>query len=1039
MKNQLHLITSLCFMFVVQLCLAQKEISGNVSDSSGHLPGVNVIIKGTSNGTQTDFDGNYSITGDIGDVISFSYVGKVTQELTIGYSSTINVIFEDDNQLEEVIVIAYGTSKKDAFTGSATQIKAEDISKRSVTNVISVLDGASAGVKLTPANGQPGSSPTIRIRGIGSVNASSNPLIIVDGVEFVGNFSSLNPNDIEKLTVLKDAASTSLYGSRAANGVILITTKKGKSGEEVFTLDVSQGINSRSIPEYERVNAEEYYPLMWEALRNGFSISGTTPQNDANQMASNQIFGNLLTNPFNVPNTEIVTTNGQLNPDAELLYPEDLNWQTPLLRGATRSNVNFSYSGGSEKTNFYSSLSYLKDEGYIIRSNFERITGRINVNSKFNDWLKTGLNVSATTSTSNNAADGSSVGLANPFRTTRLIAPIYPVYLHNPITGAYLLDESGNRQFDLGENRVGSSSGRHIIQETLLNKDKNKTTSLNARTYAEATFLKDFTFTFNAALDKRFFNNTIFENTIVGDGATDGRGGRDVIVNTTTNYNQLLKYNRDFGNHSLGVLLGHENFHTERNFLTGFRSGLVADGNDELINFTTTLDLDSNTRNLTREGYFSSVTYDFNDKYYLSGSYRRDGSSRFAKDSRWGQFYSVGASWRMDRESFIQKINWINTLKLRGSYGEVGNDDLGSFYISQALFGLGFNNQTEGGILFSAIGNKDLTWETNVQSDIALEFGLFNDRVSGTVEYYNRKSKDLLFEVPLPVSSGVDDFPDNIGDMTNKGLEVDLNIKIVDNDDFKWRFNINAATLKNEITKLPQEEIINGSKKLVVGGDIFAYWLRDWYGVDPKDGSGLYILDLEKGEVGDADVRTTDDGTVVTTNQNKAKFDFVGTATPDLFGAFSSDLTYKGIELGFTFTYQLGGETYDTNYSALMHSGDYGVALSRDILNRWQKPGDVTDVPRLDDNQVAAFGAGSDRWLVKSDYLALRTLRLGYNLPSFIIDKMGVRAAKLYITGENLFVINARKGLESGQNFNGTTQNRFSPSRNISLGFNLKF
>ncbi|WP_188112153.1 SusC/RagA family TonB-linked outer membrane protein [Aquimarina sp. RZ0] len=1026
--------------------IVQNAIKGVVTGDDGTpLPGVNVLVKGTNKGALTDFDGNYQIASSVGDILVFSYIGFETQEIIVSDTSTLDVILKPDvSALDEVVVVAYGTASKSSIVGSVAQINADDIAERPVTNVLTVLDGAAAGVKITPANGQPGASPNIRVRGFGSINASNNPLIVVDGVEFVGEFSSINTNDIANVTVLKDAASTSLYGSRAANGVVIITTKKGKKGKDTFTLDISQGVSTRSIGEYDRVGPSQYYELMWEALRNSLSISGSTPTVEANRLASEQIFDELGVNPFSVPNDQIVQTNGMLNPSANIRY-DDLDWQDPIIRTGYRSNLSFSYSGASDKTDYFTSLSYLEEDGYIINSNFERITGRININSQLKKYFKTGLNLSVASSQSNNANDGTTNSLVNPFRTTRFIAPIYPVFLRDTSTGEFILDENGDIQFDSSNSRIGSSSGRNVIQETILNKDSDKIFSVNARTYAEFKFLNDFTFTFNASLDKRFFNTTEFNNPIVGDGAPDGVIEKDDIVNTTINYNQLLRYNKNFDRHHLNILLGHESFDTERNFFTANRRGQIVDGNIELVNFTTTQDVSSNTRRLNREGYFGNVNYDFNNRYYISTSFRRDASSRFNKNNRWGNFFSLGASWRIDQEDFASNIDWISSLKLRASYGEVGNDnlldedDISDFYISQELFDLDFNNQLGGGILSATTGNPNISWETNIQSDVALEFGVFNNRISGIIEYYRRESKDLLFLVPIPSASGLDTRPDNIGDMVNNGLEFGLNFGIVDTENFSWNLAINAATISNEITALPQEEIIDGTKKLVVGGDIFAFWLRDWYGVDPTDGSALFILDPESGAIGDGDVRTTSDGTVVTTNQNKALFDFVGTAIPDVFGGFTNNFRYKKFDIGFTFTYQLGGETYDTNFANLMHSGEYGVALSTEALDRWQNPGDITDVPRLDANQTAAFGAASDRWLVKSDFLALRQVNVAYNFSNSLLENVGLSGAKIYMSGENIFVVNARKGLESGQRFNGTTSNRFTPSRVLSLGFNAIF
>ncbi|MFS4466894.1 TonB-dependent receptor [Maribacter sp. 2210JD10-5] len=1027
--------------------IIQDPITGTVLDQNGlPLPGATVLIKGTTRGVQTDFDGNFAIQAESSETLVFSYIGYATKEIQVGSKSTINVTLEEDAQaLEEVIVVAYGTSKKSDFTGSAVQISAEKIKDRPISNVVQALQGAAPGVNVSAASGQPGSTPNIQIRGNGSFSSSSEPLYVVDGVQFGGDLSSLNSNDIESLTVLKDAASTSLYGSRAANGVVLITTKKGRQGKSTANLTISQGITSRAIPEYERVNAEQYYPLLWEARRNALSISGTTPVADANQQASDEIFSILGVNPFNVPNNQIVLPNGQLNPAASLLYPDDLDWQEPLVRAGNRKNIDFSYSGGTEKSDFFASIGYLDDEGFIINSGFERITGRVNVNSQVTNWLKTGVNISASTAVSNNASDGTSNSFVNPFFTTRFIAPIYPVFEHDPVTGEFILDENGERIYDFrDDSRIGNTSGRHVVLETILNTDIRQTDNVSGRTFAEVKFLKDFTFTFNATLDKRFFYRERFQTPVVGDGNPAGRSLKTSSIQTTVNYNQLLNYNRDFGKHSIGALLGHENYDFKLELLTGTRQEIIADGNTELINFTTTTDLESFRRNLTREGYFSRLNYDFDDRYYVSASYRRDASSRFAENVRWGDFFSVGASWRIDTENFMNSVTWVNSLKLRASYGETGNDEIefdngvANFFPSQALFALGNNNAAEGGILASAAGNPDIKWETNIQKDVALEFGLFDNRVSGTIEYYERESTDLLFNVPLPTSAGLDEVPSNIGAWVNSGIEIDLNLAFIRTEDFSWNSNVNASTLKNEILRLPQEELINGSKKLVVGGDQYDFWLRDWFGVDPADGSALYILDPELGAVGDSDVRQIN-GTTVTTNQNKANFDFVGNATPDLFGAFTNTFNYKNFELGFTFTYQLGGETYDTTWGNLMDSGSAGDALSVDILRRWQQPGDITDVPRLDSNQINQFGAGSDRFLIDSDFLSLRQANIAYSFDRRIIEGIGLSGLRVFASGENLVLFNKRTGLDVVQNFQGTTSNRFTPSRVITLGLNVTF
>ena len=1031
-----------CMLFGVQLSIAQSTtIRGIIADRQGDpLIGATILVKGTTTGSITDVDGTYSIEVESTPAtLVFSYTGYSTQEVQVtAATTTLDVTMEESvGVLDEVIVVAYGTAKKGSFTGSATQINAEALEGRALTNVSAAIEGA-AGIQFSPGDGQPGASSGIRVRGFGSVNASSEPLYVVDGIIFSGSLSSINPNDVESITVLKDASSTALYGSKAANGVVMITTKGGRKDAEKLTLNISRGVTGRGIAEYDRIGAEEYYPIMWEAYRNSLSISGPTPESEANQMASDNIFGLLGMNPFNVANDQIVGTDGQLNPNAQLLYPDDLDWQEPLVRAGDRTNVDLSYQGATEKTSYFASMSFLDDKGWILNSDFQRVTGRINVNMQPKDWIRTGFNLSGATSESNQAADGGSTSFVNPFFSSRRIAPIYPVYLHDPVTGEFILDDAGNRIFDLGDDRVGNTNGRHVIQETLLNVDRDRITTLGARAFIDLYFLDGFKFTANASLDKRFFNNEDFDNPIVGDGNPAGRAGRDASTRTTVSYNQLLNYTRDFGRHSITGLVGHESFEYEFNWLTGFRTDIVADGNTELVNFTNTSNLNSFTNRYTTEGYLARLEYDLDDKYYLSGSFRRDGSSRFDEEVRWGNFWSVGGAWRIDQESFLQGISWISMLKARASYGEVGNDSnldnaSLSFFASQALFSLGNNNANEPGSLVSTLAAPSLAWESNQQTDVALEFALFNYRVSGSIEFYNRITDDLIFNVPLPLSSGIDDVNQNIGAMYNRGFEIDLGVDIIRTDDFTWRYNINASTIQNQFTQLPQEEIIRGSKKLVVGGSIYDYWLWDWYGVDPTDGAALYILDDEV-DPSASEVRTAADGTLVTTNQNKAKFDFVGTAVPDVFGSFNSGFTYKDFRLGVLFTYQIGGQTYDTNYAGLMSSGNYGNAAHTDILKRWQQPGDITDVPRLDVSQTAAFGAGSDRWLVSSSYIALRQINLSYDLPALTAKSIGMQSLRVYANGENVFFSTQRRGLYVNQNFNGTTQNVFTPSRVLTFG-----
>lgn len=1053
MRLKFTFILTMMMLFCLQFSFAQERaISGVVTDGSGAVPGVNVIVKGTKNSAQTDLDGKYALKAKTGDVLVFSYMGMQDFVATVGNSSVVNAKMQEAGKdLDEVVVVAYGKAKKASYTGSAKQIKSEQLENRPLTNALSVLEGSTSGVQIQSSAGQPGAAPEVRIRGFSSINGSNTPLYIVDGVPYAGDISSLNSSDIESLTVLKDASSTSLYGSKAANGVIIITTKTGKSAKDKFSLNMSTGMTSRSIKDYKRVNALDYYPLEWEAIRNSRPMANQTQIDAANSYASLRVPVVLVNNPFNVPANSIVGTDGKLNPDAKLLYPEDLDWSKYLERAGVRKNVDFSYQGKSEKSNYFASLGYLNEEGYIQKSGFERTTGRLNLNTSLKEWFKTGVNISAALTNSKLGIDGveNTSSFKNPFMSIRTMGPIYPVFDHTA-DGDYVLDAYGNRVYSTTR-ASGAANGRNVVYETLNDTDVVKGLALSARTFFEISFSKDLKFTTNASIDKTYSNRTYSYNTLIGDGAPTGLMGKDDKILTGITYNQLLNYSKKICNHSITALLGHESFDYERNWTSSSKSGQVAPEIIEFVNYATTTGLTSYTRNYATESFFSRVGYDYNDKYIFSASLRRDGSSKFAE--KWGNFWSFGGAWVISKENFLKENVWINDLKLRASIGEVGNDshiisdrnDAGSvinglnYYVSQNTYSLGSDNGAEGGVLIYAAGAPNLKWEVNTQRDIALEFGLFKNRLKGSVEYYNRNTDGLIFAVPNPLSSGLDNRMENIGSMVNKGIEVSLDGILLKAKDFSWSLNVNASTINNKITKLPQGEIIDGTKKLSVGHSIYDYWLRDWYGVDPADGYALYVADPKFVNSTDTTIRVVN-GVNVTTDQNKALYHYAGSAIPDLFGSFGNTFKYKGLQLDVVCTYQIGGQMYDTNYRTLMQTGNnYGSAFSTDILQRWQKPGDITDVPRLDINRNTQASADSDRWLKGSDYLSLRQINLSYKMPSEFISKLEIDNASVYVNGENLLLFTKRQGMDPTQTFNGTTQNRYIPSRVITLGLNLNF
>lgn len=1034
---------------VLVLCtelLAQtRTISGRVTDAQGEgVPNASVTVKGTTLGTTTSVDGAFTLSVPAAArTLVITSTGMTPVETSISGRSEINVnMVTVASDLDEVVVVAYGTQKRESITGAISKIGTEQLEDRRVSNVSQALAGAAPGISATSGSGQPGSGAAIRIRGFGSINASSSPLYVVDGFPYEGFIGDLNVNDIESISLLKDASSSALYGARAANGVVVITTKKGKKATPKISFVATSGFSQRGVAEYDRVGTNDYYPIMWQALKNSlvYPVSGTPlSESAAATQASATIGAQLIYNPYNVPRNSVVGVDGKLNPNASLLY-NDFDWYEPLSKNGPRQDVSLSMSAKQDQTDYYVSLNYVSDKGFVLNSDFERIAGRINLNSQVKPWLKTGLNISGILATTNNAATGSSNTFVNPFNTARNMGPIYPVHAYDS-TGNPVLDINGVHLYDYGvhpgsKNRpLGASPGRHVIYETELNEDINSRNSIVGRTYLETKFLKDFTFRVNLGLDLNNDRRKRFQNPIVGDGATpNGRATRNSNEYRNVTLNQLLNYNKTFNVHDIGVLVGHESQKVDQNTFSGSRTGQIVEGNLEPVNFVTLEDITGQYDILTREAYLSRINYGYNKKYFVDLSYRRDASSRFAKDSRWGNFYSAGVSWFISRETFFNNNGWLSDLKLRAAYGTVGNDQLDTYYEYQALYALGFNNTTEPGAIATKLSNPDLTWEVNKQLSFGIDFGLFKNRITGNIELFDRGSSELLFDVPQGLTSIVTTRTQNIGSMSNKGIEVQLNADIVKSRDFKWDITINATTLENKITKLPDgQPITTGTKRYEEGRDLYAFYLRQWFGVDPTDGAGLYIADTGV----TTDLRVVK-GVTVTTNSSNAKYDYSGSAIPKVFGSFTNTFGFKGVGLSFLLNYQIGGKFYDAVYASLL-TPNYGASLHTDVLKSWQAPGDNSDIPRFDITSSTRFNQQSNRFLIDASYLNIRNMTLSYSFNRVLLDKLKVDQFKFYISGENLYISSKRKGLNPAESFNGTNSNVYVPNRILNFGINVTF
>jgi TonB-linked SusC/RagA family outer membrane protein len=1065
MKRFAVILGLLVFCCLAQVNAQTRQITGTVTSSEDGMPfpGVSVTVKGTTVGISTDLNGKYTLNVPTNaTTLVFSFIGFKTKEVEITGNVIDAVIDPDTQELEEVVVVAYGTATKSSFTGSASTVKAEKLEKIQTSSVSKALEGVAAGVQVVSSSGQPGEDATIRIRGIGSVNASSAPLYVVDGVPYGGNISAINPSDIENISILKDAAANSLYGSRAANGVIMITTKKGTKGASKVTFESRVGVNSRGVSEYDMVkDPGKFYELSWEALRNQslYTIQGLLPADVtqanldiANQFATDGLIAGVgYYNNYDVADNQVVLTDGKLNPAANLTYND--SWHDEMFATSVRQEYQLSFSGGSEKTTHYVSFGYLNDKGYVTRSNFERLSTRANLDYQVYEWLKVGNSFAYSRETQNFPTSSGSA-YVNMFMFTRNIPVIYPVYLRD-VNGNYVYNAKNERIYDFGQSPIFSATGDTLgqyarkygsnvnpVASTALDIRENIYEVISMRPYVEVRFLKDFKFTTNLSIDSRNYNGTDYQNPIYGSGASvQGRGNKYQTQYLVSTFNQLLTWNKSFNEHSFEVLAGHESFMTKYDYLYGRKEKFFIPDIPELNNAVILAGAESYRTETRQESYLSRVTYNYASKYFLSASYRRDGSSRFHPDHRWGGFWSVGGAWLIGKEEFMQGVSFVNDLKLKASYGINGNNGLLDnagyqvYFPYQDLFEV-TNVNDEIAITQVYKGNKEITWEKSKNLNIGIEGKLFG-KLWVELDYFNKFTEDLLFNQPLPPSSGFSYFPNNVGNMVNKGVEGLLSFDIVNQKDFNWNISINFTHYTNELTSLP--DYINnnplgglpvGDKILMEGGGIYDFFLEEYLGVDPATGRAIYYLKSPT---------TGNDSTTLTTNNLTRKV--MGTAIPDLYGGISTSINYKGFDFSLGLSYQIGGLVYDGSYQGLMSGSSElgGNNLHVDALNRWTPGNTSTDVPLL----LVGYQAGnnrSDRYLTDASFFNVRNVSLGYTIPiKKWVPTAPITSMRIYAVGDNLYLWSKRKGMDPRQSIAGSAGNNYSPIRTISGGLSLTF
>ncbi len=1043
----------LTYIFIsIGLVTAQNQrVTGIVVSEEDGQPiiGASVSVKGASVGAISDIDGKFSISNvpSSAKTLVISYIGMVTQEVAI--KQNVKIVLKSNAQVtDEVVVVAYGTAKKSSFTGSAQVIKNDQIEKRVVANVSKALDGVVAGVQSTAGSGQPGSGASVVIRGFGSINASNNPLYVVDGIPFDGNISSINPNDIESMTVLKDASAGALYGARGANGVVMITTKRGKNeGDKIdVNLKANWGVTSRSLKRYNTVNEKEYLELAFEAYKNELiNTNGVAPSVAGTQALAKMAGGegilgvNEEYNPYDSPIAQLIDpSTGKLNSSAKLKYHE--NWMDELQADSPlRQEYQLSFTGGSKKTKYLASIGYLDEGGLLKTTSFERYSGRLNVDSEAKDWLKSGLSSSFAQYKSNYAAGAGTTQNSNVWYSAQFMAPIYPVYMHSA-DGGLALNSDGNKQFDYGSNRVNQSNWNPIAT---LYDDKAETLvdNMSARTYItlhadddKYGFLKGFNFTTNFGLDYYSARGAEYANPYNGNAVgVSGRLTKESSRMLSYTFNQLLTYNRTFNDHSFDILIGHEYYALKTNFLSAEKTGFPFGGLYELAAASTLTDGTSYEDNYSIDSYLSRLNYNYKEKYYLSGSFRTDGSSRFYKDQRWGTFWSVGASWRISRESFLSDVNWVNNLTLKASYGIQGNDALSSYYPYQSLYSLSYANASASGALISSLENKKLKWEKNANLNVGVEATLF-DRLYLTFEYFNKNTKDLLMKMPKATSTGFDSYWNNIGKVRNTGVELSVKVDVLKNTPLKWSFTAMGSHVKNKIIKLADKpEIISGNIILKEGEAINSFYLPTSAGVDPLTGNQLYLI-KEK----DADGNVTKEYKSSNYSLALSNREIAGNRIPDLYGSFNNEFKYKGFDLSLLTTYSIGGKIYDSNYNVLMGKGILykGTTFHKNLLRRWQNPGDITDVPKLAwDNNINV----TNKDMLDASYFSIKNITVGYTLPKSLLKKIGFESIRIFGTADNLAVFSHLDGMDPQYSLSGTTNYVYTPSKAISIGIDVKF
>lgn len=966
------------------------SLKGKISDKSSGEPisFATIFIKeNKNNGVSSDLDGNYAINAAIGQTLVVSYIGYKTTEFLIDGKAVLNIGLDlESTSLNEVMIVAYGTAKKGTFTGAASVIKSDAIKDVASMSFESALTGKVAGLQFSPGSGQVGAVSSIRIRGTGSINASNEPLYVVDGVPVLSGdvsqlgsvsgsgvavnsnniMATINPNDIESITVLKDAAASSLYGSRAANGVIVITTKKGKLGRPVVTFRATVGITPNyAYNNFETVTPEQNERLVYETFYNWRLDLGDS-ESEADAYAKKE--------------------------GLDLYIPKDprgyYDWEKALFRTGVTQNYDVSLTGGNDQTKYYVSAAYTNDKGRVQQNKMDRYNARVNLTQKVGNFVEVGANVNVSSMTKYGFDDSRSYGYNYFYMVRNLLHPNYfPTDLNgNPVTTRYMSYVYNMEYYQNLESRKSNTfrmSGiGHVAVDIL------PVLKFRSVINYDYTRVDD-----NSYISPNHFNATSTK------GATSMYASKfEKLVSSST-----LTFDKTFASkHNVNILAGWEVESNKAQYQSASGTKLPNATNESVSAAGSTTGTGYNTKD-NLMSFLSKLDYNYDNKYYLSGSYRMDGSSRFGENSRWGNFWSVAGSWRIKEENWLKNVNWLSNLRLRASYGVNGTMPT-SLYSHQSLFG--YSGGNIGGLpggMVSNVADPNLTWETNYTWNLAIESSFFDGRLNFNAEVYNRDSKNLLQPVGISHITGFSSILTNFGEMNNKGVEFEVSGDIIRSKSWVWDMGINASTYKSKITKLYDgADIINGVFIYREGYSPNSFYGQEWAGVDPSNGYPRYFLNNGT-QPGDAGTQTLD-GRTITNDRTKASSVIIGKYDPKLYGGINTSVVFKSmLSLSMSFSYSLGGSSFDDTAKDNQDDGYYSArVMSRLQWNRWQKPGDITDVPRRSFTEIQSGQGYQSRKVHSTDHIRLKNITLSYNLNQNLLNKIHMSSARIYFTGTNL-------------------------------------